>query len=139
VSQDIFRPEQREDRKRGNDHQRAAETTVTGSQFWRHSNHSPADPHAAPPTAMPMARIRPIRQRKGAVDGFSSTTGTTGNGVGLKRAPHYKRTTAISGWREKSIHVKSRTTAIPLHGIVRFAILCDWRLRVQITESQHNE
>jgi hypothetical protein len=29
--------------------------------------------------------------------------------------------------------------AIPLHGIVRFAILCDRRLCVQITESQHNE
>jgi hypothetical protein len=27
-------------------------------------------------------------------------------------------TTAISGWREKNFHVNSRTTAIPLHGLV---------------------
>ena len=27
---------------------------------------------------------------------------------------------------------KTRTTAIPLHGFVRFAILCDWRLCVRI-------
>ncbi|MCX7388410.1 MAG: hypothetical protein NTX48_17230 [Planctomycetales bacterium] len=32
------------------------------------------------------------------------------------------RTKPISGWRGKSIHVKTRTTAIPLHGIVR---ICD--------------
>ncbi len=28
-------------------------------------------------------------------------------------------TTAISGWREKSLYVDTRTTAIPLHGFVR--------------------
>ena len=27
-------------------------------------------------------------------------------------------TTAIKGWREKRIHVKTRATAIPLHGFV---------------------
>ena len=46
--------------------------------------------------------------------------------------PPRGRTTAISGWREKMIHFNPRTTAIPLHGFVRFAILCDLRLCVQI-------
>jgi len=31
----------------------------------------------------------------------------------------FGRTTAISGWRVKSIDVKTRTTAIPLHGFVQ--------------------
>ena len=53
--------------------------------------------------------------------------------------PRGCRTTAISGWREKSIHFKPRTTAIPLHGFVRFAILCDWRLCVEIFEAQRSK
>ena len=34
---------------------------------------------------------------------------------------HVLLTTAISGWREKSIDVKTPTTAIPLHGMVRIS------------------
>jgi hypothetical protein len=32
------------------------------------------------------------------------------------------RTTAISGWRGKSIDVRRRTTAIPLYGMVNSAV-----------------
>ncbi|MEZ6126941.1 MAG: hypothetical protein R3C49_27810 [Planctomycetaceae bacterium] len=39
--------------------------------------------------------------------------------IGYRCSFFRDRTTAISGWRETSIHVKIRPTAIPLHGIVR--------------------
>ena len=48
----------------------------------------------------------------------SPNTNTKQHYIACNIAKRLSSTTAISGWREKTIHIKTRPTAIPLHGFV---------------------